>query len=101
MKMLKGMGKNVQKSAGRKMKVSWLERRLQNGLADCKSALHKLRFILSQLNLFFFFLSLYVFCSGKANSTALKYYIDHFDFSGLRLDNAFRSVAESHFLLTE
>lgn len=33
---------------------------------------------------------------GRINKVALRHYIDFFDFSGLRLDVAFRSVSCDH-----
>lgn len=36
------------------------------------------------------FLEAHLPCSGRVNKISLQYYMDHFDFSGMRLDVAFR-----------
>ena len=40
-------------------------------------------------------------CSGLVNKIALKYYMDYFDFSGLRLDFAFRRLCAKLYLKAE
>ena len=40
-------------------------------------------------------------CSGLVNKIALKYYMDYFDFSGLRLDLAFRRLCAKLYLKAE
>lgn len=44
------------------------------------------------LTRFLFLLVIVVVCSGRIKKIALRYYMDYFDFSGLRLDMAFRCV---------
>ena len=40
-------------------------------------------------------------CRSPINRIALRYYMDYFDFTGLRLDNAFRRLCGKLFLKAE
>lgn len=40
-------------------------------------------------------------CSGRINKVALRYYMDFFDFAGLRLDAAFRRLCAKLYLKAE
>lgn len=86
---------SLRKNAGLRMRSSWHERRLRNGSVDSMSLLLLLYSYHSFDNAYS------LFHSGTVNKVALHYYMNFFDFSGLRLDVAFRRLCAKLYLKAE
>jgi len=77
--MRKNVGRSSQRGVSKKTRNSWPRIRLRNGwvaseypFPQCPSCGNITHF------------------SGQMNKVAVRYYMDYYDFTGLRLDNAFR-----------
>ncbi|KAF8200849.1 hypothetical protein BJ912DRAFT_1019831 [Pholiota molesta] len=91
---MEARGKSWLRGAGMRMRISWPRKRLRSGWVD--SALFS--FIIIAFNCL---KKIGTPCSGPVNKVALRYYVEYFDFSGLRLDMAFRRLCGKLYLKGE